>query len=189
VRIGVSEGKGILYRDINGNYNIAGNPINFACRLLGLGDRSQILATEDSYKTIIDMTEDTTLEGKFTLRGPVEIKHKLTINVYQYVGEESYVNTDTPSMISFRSRMDELKESALESIGVTTPKEPAEMMRQAERMIEILKILGMSGDNTGFVKMISSLLGGDDNYVIKLQELISAQTKLKEIRSNLFDDK
>lgn len=35
VRIGVSDGKAIVFKDINGNYNLAGNTINIASRVMG----------------------------------------------------------------------------------------------------------------------------------------------------------
>src|SRR5271166_4118429 len=40
VRIGVSEGKVIVFKDVNENYNVAGNTINIASRIMGLSDRN-----------------------------------------------------------------------------------------------------------------------------------------------------
>jgi class 3 adenylate cyclase len=61
VRIGTSDGKAIIFKDINGNYNVAGNPVNVASRVMGFGDRQKVLLTDEAYKNMIDMTEDTDL--------------------------------------------------------------------------------------------------------------------------------
>ena len=49
VRIGIADGKAIVFKDINDNYNVAGNPINIASRVMGLGDRQQIILTDEAY--------------------------------------------------------------------------------------------------------------------------------------------
>lgn len=77
VRIGISDGKAIVFKDINNNYNVAGNPVNMASRVMGLGDRQQILLTEEAYQNLIDMTEDTTLESKFMSHGTMSVKHDI----------------------------------------------------------------------------------------------------------------
>jgi class 3 adenylate cyclase len=66
VRIGVSEGRGVIYKDVNGNYNVAGGVINFASRVMGLADRGQIMFTEEAYRQIIDMVDDPNLVDRFT---------------------------------------------------------------------------------------------------------------------------
>src|SRR5579883_3218564 len=58
VRIGISEGKGVLYHDVNSRYNVAGNVINMAARVMGQADRSQIVFTEEAYRQIIDLIDD-----------------------------------------------------------------------------------------------------------------------------------
>lgn len=69
VRIGVSEGKGIVYKDINGNYNIAGNPINLAARVMNLIDKNQIVFTKESYNQLIDLVENPEFDINKAVRG------------------------------------------------------------------------------------------------------------------------
>ena len=40
IRIGVDDGKGILYVDVNGQVNVAGRTINNASRVMNLADKS-----------------------------------------------------------------------------------------------------------------------------------------------------
>jgi len=96
LRIGLSEGKGIIYKDLNGNYNVAGNVINMASRVMNLGDNNSIILTEEAYTNVIDMTEDTILEKNFKLYKGIEIKHGLKLNIYQYCPEYAYINNKTP---------------------------------------------------------------------------------------------
>jgi hypoxanthine phosphoribosyltransferase len=92
LRIGLSEGKGIIYKDLNGNYNVAGNVINMASRVMSLGDNNSIILTEEAYKYVTDMTEDTILEKNFKLYKDIEIKHGVKLNIYQYCPEYAYIN-------------------------------------------------------------------------------------------------
>ena len=92
LRIGLSEGKGIIYTDLNGNYNVAGNVINMASRVMSLGDNNSIILTEKAYENVIDMTEDTILKKNFKLYKDIEIKHGLKLNIYQYCPKYAYIN-------------------------------------------------------------------------------------------------
>jgi hypothetical protein len=114
VRIGISDGKGIIFKDINSNYNVAGNPVKFASRVMGLGDRQQILLTEAAYKNMIDMTEDTALESKFVAHGPIEVKHDITLGVYQYVGAEGkFLNTTSPLQVNIQQHLKTMRENPI----------------------------------------------------------------------------
>lgn len=100
VRIGISKGEGIIYKDFNKNYNVAGQVINYAARVMGLADSSQIIFTEDAYKNFDDLSEDPFLTGKFNRFNNIRIKHNETITIYQYIGkDEVYINRDTPKAI------------------------------------------------------------------------------------------
>jgi hypothetical protein len=105
VRIGISEDRGIIYRDINGLYNVAGNVINLASRVMNLGDRAQILFTSTAYQQIIDMVDDPDLVDRFREYLDIEVKHGLKLNVYQYIGEsEDFLNSKPPEDLQSRVR-------------------------------------------------------------------------------------
>ena len=109
--IGISEGKGILYKDINQNYNVAGEVINIAARVMGKAEKNQILFSENAYKQIIDMVEDPHLDEKFVLLPEVKVKHGLSLNIYQYSDKEcEYINSEMPEdLIMTKRAMDAIK--------------------------------------------------------------------------------
>jgi class 3 adenylate cyclase len=121
IRIGISEGRGIVYKDINKNYNVAGGVINLAARVMGLADKDQIIFTKDAYQQIIDMVDDPNLVDRFVEFGGVNIKHDIKIEVYHYKGEgEPYINTNPPKDLDFLQRMDKAT-STLSTLGFPTP--------------------------------------------------------------------
>ena len=99
LRIGISEGKGIIFKDINGNYNVAGNTINIAARVMQKGDDNTILLTEDAYKSIIDMTEDIALEENFNIFENIKVKHGVKLNIAQYSPKCDFINSQIPEDI------------------------------------------------------------------------------------------
>lgn len=110
VRVGLSEGKGIIYKDINDKFNVAGNVINMAARVMGIADRNQLILTEDAYRQLIDMVESPNLHKEFRLFSNVEIKHKFKINVFQYIGNEPYINDAEPEALHLKQKSEELKQ-------------------------------------------------------------------------------
>lgn len=94
--LGISEGKGIIYKDINNNYNVAGNVINMAARVMRESEKNQILLSEEAYTQIIDLVDDPHLDEKFVLFSDVKIKHGLKVNLYQYCDESEYINSESP---------------------------------------------------------------------------------------------
>ena len=93
--VGLSEGKAVVYNDINGNYNIAGGVINYAARVMSKADRSQILFTEDAFKQIVEMDSDANLVDKFK-KFEVEIKHKRNNTSLSVCGSTRLPSTQLP---------------------------------------------------------------------------------------------
>lgn len=85
VRVGVSEGKVIVYKDINENFNIAGTTMNIAARVMGVAGANEILFSEEAYEQFKDMTRG--VAGNFIGYKGVVVKHGLTLTVYQYVNK------------------------------------------------------------------------------------------------------
>ena len=108
-RIGVSEGKGILYNDLNDNYNVAGNVINIAARIMDLADGMQILFSEQAYNNLIDMTPNTTLEESFHEYKGIEVKHNLKIDVYQYCSGDDFINREEPDDLKLHQKLAEME--------------------------------------------------------------------------------
>jgi hypothetical protein len=140
VRVGISEGKGIVYRDINQNYNIAGAVINMATRVMGMGDKNQIMFTEEAYRQIIDMIDDPLLVERFREYKEVRIKHDVRINVYQYLGEgEAYINSELPEDLSLMVRAEAMMKS-MEKVGnvMSASAESPSSMKDALTILESL---------------------------------------------------
>ena len=101
VRIGISEGDAIIYKDINGHYNIAGKPINMAARVMGHAPPSQIVLTKEAYEKYIEFGEDNCLKKLDT----VIVKHGIELEIYQYI---SFAKLEkTPSV--FLNKIDKEK--------------------------------------------------------------------------------
>jgi hypothetical protein len=91
IRLGISAGQVILYKDINSNYNIAGNPINMAARVMNLGDPSQIMFTSEAHKQFLDLSTEQNL---FHELKDIEIKHGHKVTLFQYLNPSiPYLNS------------------------------------------------------------------------------------------------
>jgi hypothetical protein len=189
VRIGISDGKGIVFKDINSNYNVAGNPVNFASRVMGLGDRQQILLTEEAYKNMIDMTEDTDLEGKFVAHGLMEVKHDIKLGIYQYVGPgENFLNVASPLLVNIQKQVKALKDNPIFK-NVVMPSNQSEYLQQAEKMSEIFQVIASSkADFTGITQLLELITSGKPEDMESLLEFVSTNTRLMELRKTLFKE-
>jgi Adenylate and Guanylate cyclase catalytic domain len=108
LRIGISDGRVVIYKDINGLYNISGSPINYAARIMSFSDGGMILLTADAHNQIIDLTEDSEMLKNFVEIQDIKIKHGITISIYQYIGDEPYLRKNLPKNLHKMQRMEAL---------------------------------------------------------------------------------
>ncbi len=92
VRIGISSGRGLIYRDVNDRFNVAGDVINMAARVMNLADRNQIVFTDEAHRKIIDLVDKLAPDDQFMRYPQVRLKHDVVMDVYQYLGEGVVVN-------------------------------------------------------------------------------------------------
>lgn len=93
IRVGISQGDGLIYKDVNERHNVAGGVINMAARVMDQADRNQIVFTSESYSMYIDMIDKPNIDELFTRYSEVRLKHDVVVDIYQYVGNPDYVNT------------------------------------------------------------------------------------------------
>src|SRR5688572_8995222 len=94
LRVGISDGKGLIYRDLRQGYNVAGDVINMAARVMWAAGRNQVVFTEHARDQLIDLVDDPSLHKHFVLYPQITIKHGIKPNIYQYVEELEYLNSD-----------------------------------------------------------------------------------------------
>jgi len=143
VRIGISEGKGIIYKDVNENYNVAGVAINLASRIMALGDGMQILLSSEAYQNLIDMTNELGLEDAFLPFPDIEVKHGIKINVYQYrPSNKISVNGSEPEFLQLNRQFEEMR-ALMPGLGLgdTSPKSLASKMETVKKMVGFLREL------------------------------------------------
>lgn len=137
LRIGINEGKLILFEDLNGNVNASGTSINDAARVMGRADGQQILMSENAYNNLIDMTEDVSLEEKFSSIGTLTVKHGKEIKVHQYIGsgQEPFINKELPFAIAVDAQM----KANMSMMGM-----PDNMSKQIDKqsMLKFAKAMG-----------------------------------------------
>jgi class 3 adenylate cyclase len=105
VRFGVSEGKAILYTDINGQRNIAGTPINEAARIMGLAGPMQVLFSEPAFRTLSDLSQATQIKDTFRRFQDIEVKHGVKYTVYQYIGPDTAIDSSIPPAIDATGKL------------------------------------------------------------------------------------
>lgn len=105
LRVGISEGKGIVFRDTNDQYNVAGGVVNMAARVMGVADRNQIMFTEEAHTQIVDMVDDPHFVDLFRQFSDIELKHNVTVNVYHFVDKSfPFLNTEPPEDLTLKKR-------------------------------------------------------------------------------------
>ncbi|MCR9140443.1 MAG: hypothetical protein NXI27_31115 [Alphaproteobacteria bacterium] len=121
--VGVAQGKCIMYRDVNSRYNIAGNAINMAARVMSKADGDQILFSDDAYWQLIDLVDDAHMDEKFRRYNDVRIKHGEKISLYQYIGQEDFISSEPPEVLEFSERSEKMRRN-LEDMGFPKFPEP-----------------------------------------------------------------
>jgi formylglycine-generating enzyme required for sulfatase activity len=115
VRCGLAEGRVVLYRDLNGNFGMAGHTINIASRVMDLGGAGHLFMTAEAREAIFGWVPHAQ-ESDFRRYREVELKHKHIIDVYQYVKE------GVPGLsTSVREGVGVLADTELAALPRTTP--------------------------------------------------------------------
>jgi len=122
VRIGISEGKGVIYKDLEDKYNVAGSVINLTSRVMSMGDSNQIIFTEEAYRQIIDMVDDPFLYDRFQEFKGINIKHNIKINVYHYQDiNKPFINSVPPEDLVLKQQADEAMQKLYSTMGLSSP--------------------------------------------------------------------
>jgi len=94
VRIGINENIDNIITDINDNRNVCGSGVNYAQRIMNLGDSNHILVGRSVYDNLIP--RDKYLKAFRRYIG--KAKHNTDIELYQYIGGSvANLNIDPPS--------------------------------------------------------------------------------------------
>jgi class 3 adenylate cyclase len=108
IRIGINENIDNLIIDINGRRNISGAGINFAARIEGLCDESQICVGESVYDKLAQREKYMGFFNSYS----AAVKHGVPLKIYQYVDKtKSFLNSDIPS--KFQPKIVDTKGSRL----------------------------------------------------------------------------
>jgi formylglycine-generating enzyme required for sulfatase activity len=83
LRCGLAEGTTVLYRDINGAYNIAGDTVNMAARAMQSAGEGHIFLTDRGFEELTELVHGT--QDRFRKYPDVVLKHNLRVDLYQYV--------------------------------------------------------------------------------------------------------
>lgn len=161
IKIGISEGKGIIYKDINDRYNAAGGVVNMASRVMGMSERNQIMFTSEAFKQIVDMTDNANMVSHFMKFEDVEIKHKLKVNVFQYIDSSNpVINNTVPTDLVMKKKMKEIT-NKMKGIGLGIPGLDEEQFEK-QQLVDFMERLANSLiDLTKMSKVIE--IKSDDN--------------------------
>lgn len=138
LRVGVSEGKGIVFKDTNDQYNVAGGVVNMAARVMGVADRNQIMFTEEAHAQIVDMVDDPHFVDRFREYSDIGLKHNVTVNVYQFVDKSfPFLNTEPPYDLTIKTRAKALLDK-LSDLGIRVP--PIEKNRSDQDSVKFIEM-------------------------------------------------
>ena len=149
VTIGIAEGRGILYRDLNNNFNLAGDVINMAARAMGHASRNQILFNDLAYKQLIDLASDAQLVDKFRTYPNIRIKHDLRINLHQYFDIKQEGLNSNPAM---KLELEAEQSKMLNAMGMANPAS-MNINPESEETLKMIKgISSMFGQQMGLAE-------------------------------------
>ena len=107
IRIGINENIDNLIIDINGRENISGKGINFASRIEGLCDESQILVGD----TVFDKLNQREAYMNSFKTYTTHVKHNIPLNVHQFINTNlNYLNNTIPKEFEIKE-IKEIKET------------------------------------------------------------------------------
>lgn len=82
IRIGIDSGDVITYKDINGNDNFAGKPLNNAFRIMGLSYRNKLAISEKTFDNIKSFNNSAAMPKRI-VRDNGLVKHGEQISIYR----------------------------------------------------------------------------------------------------------
>lgn len=174
VRIGLAEGKAIIYKDINDNFNVAGNPINMAARLLGEANRNQIILTESAYKQAIDLSENPNYSDEFIKMQDVEFKHGLKMNIFVLKSDQEYINNEiNPSYLKkqkLKSISERMQAAGNSNIDYNSPNSDKEITKN---------LIDMTSSLIEFIKTAQDIDDSDSSHDIPELEVINLNKKTR----------
>jgi hypothetical protein len=154
LRIGISEGKGIIFKDLRDQYNVAGGVVNMAARIMGLADSNQIMFTQEAYNQIVDMVDDPHFVDLFAEFADIEIKHNMKIKVYQFIDKSlSFLSSDNPEDLTLKKRakdaIDKMRDAGfpIPANGVL-PVERTRLVELMEGMVDMITQIGKKAKPT-----------------------------------------
>ena len=96
IRIGISRGPNLVFRDLNDKLNIIGWGINRAQRVMTVAEVNQILFDSSFAEHLLKKKKT---DGLIKI-GKVKVKHGEEIEIYNYYLKEGVGNSKSPSLIS-----------------------------------------------------------------------------------------
>lgn len=111
LRCGLADGTTVLYRDINGAYNVAGDTVNMAARAMQSAGEGHIFLTDRGFEELTELVHGT--QDHFRKYPNVLLKHNLRVDLYQYIesgrtgleiSEAQHLSLPVPAAISTSPR-------------------------------------------------------------------------------------
>lgn len=141
LRVGIAEGKAILYKDVNGAYNLAGGTINIAARVMSRMGRNQIGLTKEAYDQIVDMVDDPAMSDRFRNYDNVAIKHGLRTTIYQYLAaDKHYINNDSVEELTISTAVESAM-ARMSSSGFPVPDFGQDRMEAGRATLAIIETI------------------------------------------------